>query len=258
MRPNIDIALSEERHSRLKAASLPYEFEENIKKLAAGAWETWNDLQDLPASACPMNYAQASITMHPAFASQDYYPEDFLRLSGLECVGIRQVMVHPRHSFEASSEDGELTISLIVVAPRQKFQEMASLVEKVDPDTLVGRQIQSIESIEAVSIYDRIDIPNDYFGEFFLVALYPIPEKSIDESRDEFVQYALDQKFKTSRGFFLHRDGIYYQLIKGARYDLDAIGDYAFTSNIRVPPRKTPPASVDWVDDPNGVAFAGG
>lgn len=226
-----------ERQVQLDLSSLPYEFAENVKTLSEQTRQAWNDVQDLESSACPENMAQVSVTMHPNFSSQIYYPEEFLKVMGLECVGARQVQCFPRDTSSCDSDDGEITVALICVAKRENIQAMLGKLEKIVEGNIVAKQIQTIESIEAVSIYDRLDVPNDYFDDFFLVGVYQTPGKSIEESKAAFVEYAKKNSLEVHPRFFVEKDGLFYVLLKGARYVLDAIADYAYTFCVRVPPK---------------------
>ena len=84
MTTNISSYNLSERQVQLDLSVLPYDFEENVKTLSEQARQAWNDVQDLEASACPDNKAQITITMHPSFASQIYFPEEFLLVMGFE------------------------------------------------------------------------------------------------------------------------------------------------------------------------------
>ena len=107
MTNHFSILNSEERKSRLERAEKPYDFSDNVTALEEEARQTWNDVSDLEASACPNNMAQASITMHPNFSAQADYPEEFLFVMKLTCVGVRQVQCFPRYSTDVESDDGE-------------------------------------------------------------------------------------------------------------------------------------------------------
>lgn len=226
-----------ERQCQLDLSSLPYDFADNVKTLIEQTRQTWNDVQDLESSACPDNMAQVSVTMHPNFSSQIYFPEEFLKVMGLECVGARQVQCFPRDTSSCDSEDGEITVSLICVGKREDIQAMIGKFEKIVEGNIVAKQIQTLESIEAVSIYDRLDVPNDYFDDYFLVGVYRTPGKSVEESKAAFEEYARKNSLQVHPRFFVEKDGVFYLLLKGARYVLDAIADYAFTFCVRVPPK---------------------
>ena len=119
MTTNISSYNLSERQVQLDLSVLPYDFEENVKTLSEQARQAWNDVQDLEASACPDNKAQITITMHPSFASQIYFPEEFLLVMGLDCVGVRQVQCFPRDTSSCDTEDGEITVALVCVGKRQ-------------------------------------------------------------------------------------------------------------------------------------------
>lgn len=238
MTTNISAYNLSERQTQLDLSVLPYDFEDNVKVLSEQARQTWNDVQDLEASACPDNKAQITITMHPSFASQIYFPEEFLLVMGLECVGVRQVQCFPRDTSSCDTEDGEITVALVCVGKRQDIQAIPGKLEKVVSDTLVGKQIRTIESIEAVSIYDRLDIPNDYFDDHFLVGVYQTPGKTVEESKEDFKNYAQKNDLEVHPNFLVDKEGVFYVLLRGARYKLDAIGDYAYTFCVRVPALK--------------------
>ena len=56
--------------NNLLNANKPYTFSVNRSTLVEQARQVWNDVADLEADFCPDNFAQASITMHPAYSSR--------------------------------------------------------------------------------------------------------------------------------------------------------------------------------------------
>ncbi len=63
----------------------------------------------------------------------------------------------------------ENSIAIIVLTKRQTYQALAGQLEKIEEPSLVGQQFMTIESIEAVTAYDRMNVPNDYFTNIYLV-----------------------------------------------------------------------------------------
>lgn len=228
----------DERIRRIDLSTLPYEFADNVKALTEQARQTWVEVQDLESSACPDNHAQITVTMHPTFAYEINCPEEFLQVMGLQRVGCRQVQCFPRDTSSSDTEDGDFTIAIVCIAKREDIQSMINKLGKIVGDTFVGKQMRTIESIEAVNIYDRLDIPNDYFGSFFLASVYQTPGKTIEESRKDFEEYAKKNSLEVHPDFSFEKDGMFYVLLKGARYVLDAIADYAYTCCVRVPPER--------------------
>lgn len=230
----------EVQFEKLKNADKPYTYLVNRSTLVEQVRQLWHDVADIEADFCPENFAQASITMHPAFASQQAFPEKLLQLCGLFCVGTKRVSVFPRFSYIGTDDEttDETSIAIIVVAKRQTFQAMASKLEEIDENSLAGQQLMTIESIESVTPYDRMDIPNDYFDDIYLVGLYPRPGLTAEGSKADFTTYAESFEFEVNPDFFYEKDSLYYVLIRGARYKLDSISENPFVSTIQVPPKK--------------------
>ena len=76
----------------------------------------------------------------------------------------------------------ENSIAIIVLTKRQTYQALAGQLEKFEELSLVGQQFMTIESIEAVTAYDRMNVPNDYFTNIYLVGLYVRPGMTVDEA----------------------------------------------------------------------------
>ena len=78
-----------------------------------------------------------------------------------------------------------------------------------------------------------MDIPNDYFDDHFLVGVYQTPGKTVEESKEDFKNYAQKNDLEVHPNFLVDKEGVFYVLLRGARYKLDAIGDYAYTFCVR-------------------------
>ncbi len=182
MTTNISSYNLSERQVQLDLSVLPYDFEENVKTLSEQARQAWNDVQDLEASACPDNKAQITITMHPSFASQIYFPEEFC-LSWDWTASAYVRFSASRATLQAAILKTEKLPLRSSASERDRTSRPFRQTGKVVSDTLVGKQIRTIESIEAVSIYDRLDIPNDYFEDHFLVGVYVTPGKQSKNPR---------------------------------------------------------------------------
>ena len=83
-----------------------------------------------------------------------------------------------------------------------------------------------------------MDIPNDYFEDHFLVGVYVTPGKTIEDPRKTLKITLRKKRLEVHPNFLVDKDGVFYVLLRGARYKLDAIGDYAYTFCVRVPPLK--------------------
>lgn len=197
------------------------------------ARQTWNDVANLLSDVCPDNLAQLSLTMHPQFSSSTDIPTLFLEEANLTLIGERPVQCYPRELADETSDSARNTSALIVVGTRPDIQKLPHYLEMLDSKTPVSKQMRTIESIEAVSVYDKLDVPNDYFGSYFLVGVYEAPGKSMQDTKDMFSSFVQNQNFKVHPFFLLPKNGIFYVIIKGERYNLDSVAEYALVSSVR-------------------------
>ncbi len=166
----------------LKKADLPYALDLQQATMGSQAQQLWHDVSDIKAEYCPDNLAQASITMHPRFASQKYFPDALLQLFGVFCIGTRLVGVYPRSEFAGADYKEMTTIAIIVLAKRQTYQAMAGKIDEIKPDTLTALQLRTVESLEAVTAYDRLNVPADYTSNIYLVGVYVRPGETAEET----------------------------------------------------------------------------
>ncbi len=219
-----------------KKAVLPYEFEINRATMVSQAHQLWHDVADIVADHCPDNFAQASFTMHPDFSDQGHFPDQLLQHFGLFCLGTRAVKVEPRSSFISSNPDkGKISIAIITLAKRQIYQALASKVNEIKAGTLLGYQLNALESIDAVTSYDRLLLPDNYQSSVYLAGIYIRPGETAEETRKQFTDYANQNKFQVNPDFFVQKGGIFYLLIKGNKGDMTAISEHPLVATIQEP-----------------------
>ena len=73
----------------------PYTFAEAKVRLAPRLTTVMEDVDALPAAACPHNEAVAIITLHPSYLAKSYFPTGLLHAVGLEPIGSRAQHIVP-------------------------------------------------------------------------------------------------------------------------------------------------------------------
>lgn len=223
-----------ELESFYQKKGLPYDVEENISTISSELSIASQDLNDIPADACPEHFAVISMIMHPDFSSSRYYPEQLISFMNLDCIGIYPTDIYPRLSFGTSILQERAT-AFRLAGKIENINGAVQKIKNVPTDSFIAKQIATVESIESVSSYDRLDIPNNYKEELFLVSLYVFPGKTVQESRRYFIAYAKAHQYLVNEDFNFENDGLYYVLLKGRRADLDSIAEYVFVNKIQVP-----------------------
>src|ERR1039457_4837424 len=73
----------------------PYSFDEAKVRLAPRLTTVMEEVDALPAAACPHNEAVAVVTLHPAYLAKSYFPTGLLHAVGLEPIGSRARQIVP-------------------------------------------------------------------------------------------------------------------------------------------------------------------
>jgi len=72
-----------------------YSYSEALRKLEPMVERTTASIEQLPAKACPSDFAVAKLTLHPAYIAKSYFPTSLLRASELVSVGSRNTFITP-------------------------------------------------------------------------------------------------------------------------------------------------------------------
>ncbi|MDH8324241.1 hypothetical protein QIG73_27605, partial [Klebsiella pneumoniae] len=54
-----------------------------------------SDLDDLPAVACPNDFAVATLTLNPSYIARSFFPDTLLRENNLQSIGSKTVKIKP-------------------------------------------------------------------------------------------------------------------------------------------------------------------
>lgn len=99
----------------------PYTFSESKNRLLPMLDKAVSKMNELPAEACPNDYAVALITLNPEFIAKSYFPNDLLRSLGLESVGSRNRQIVPSKKSKNRKPERVSTTELFVYGTRGSF-----------------------------------------------------------------------------------------------------------------------------------------
>ncbi|TXF77790.1 S8 family peptidase [Chryseobacterium sp.] len=101
----------------------PYTFTESKNRLIPMLNEAVVKMNELPAEACPNDYAVAMITLNPEFIAKSYFPTDLLRSIGLESIGSRTKQIVPSKKSKGRKPEKAGTTELFVCGTRGSFNK---------------------------------------------------------------------------------------------------------------------------------------
>ena len=134
----------------------PYAFSEARARLVPQFLETVRTFQELPAAACPDNYAVALITLHPEYTAKSYFPGDLLREARLEAIGSRPARIQPEKWKKKREPEEAETTQLFVAARRDEFAAIARELPRWPENHSGANQLFELENLRPVLAKDRM------------------------------------------------------------------------------------------------------
>lgn len=125
----------------------PYTFSEAKSRLQPMLENVTSSIDHLPASACPDDYAVATITLNPEYIAKTYYPTELLRSVGLKTVGSRARKVTPEKKSKDREPQETTTTELFVIGKRQAFKKWAVDISNWNEIVPGAKEIIEIEEI---------------------------------------------------------------------------------------------------------------
>lgn len=125
----------------------PYTFAEAKTRLQPMLNKVVEGITQLPADACPDDYAVATITLNPEYIAKTYYPSELLRTVGLDAVGSRSRKILPEKRSKSRQSEPSITTELFVLGKRSAFRKWARELPEWVEEAYGARQIIEIEEI---------------------------------------------------------------------------------------------------------------
>lgn len=174
-----------------------YTLAEAKSRLQPQVAEAALQLDKLPASACPRDYAVACVTLNPSYIARSFFPDSFLRENNLQSVGSKTVKIKPE-SWKRKAEVTEYpTTEIFVAGKRSSFRNLLPWIESLKEDSDEAIDFARIESFSSYSPAERIVTFNESeVGEYFEVGLHLLPNDNNDIVQSAFLEYVTDNQIQ--------------------------------------------------------------
>lgn len=139
-----------------------YGFDEAVTRLTPMIQEMSNDLQDLPAGACPEDEAVGLLNLHPQSIAKSYHPRQLFSAFDLRQVGSRPVIIQPEKWTRKTEPQPAPATQLFVAGRRQSFRAWADTFQEGARGltTQMQEQVRRLESVRSPTIADRLRGPD--------------------------------------------------------------------------------------------------
>lgn len=170
--------------------SYPYTFQEAKTRLGPMVNDTVDQIQRLPAEACPDDLAVASITLNPEFIAKTYFPSQLLTNVGLETVGSRAKMIKPEKRSGERTPTETVTTELFVKGKRSSFNKWADMFENLSQSDPGADQIVVIEKVSFLQPSEKLKIDKaSKIKNVFEVVMHLDEESAQNRHLNQFKDY---------------------------------------------------------------------
>lgn len=195
------------------------------------------DLQQLPAAACPLDFAVAKLQLHPAYISKSFFPKALLRDAGLVSVGSRTIRSSPRRDLRKKAPLECDTTELFVAGTRTVLSRLPELAQALEEGTTAALQFREVEHFMSMQAMDRIRMSEGEPGCVFEVGLHFIPDQPPEMLRKAFSAFAGNCGFKVNTQYEFPVGRMLFLAIEGNAAALPELARFSLMRVVRPMPK---------------------
>ncbi len=216
--------------------SMPYSFEESVKRLGVQIGQTLKSVQSLPDLACPENQTVVSFVLHPEFTAKSYYPESLFRSWNLEQVGSRMTKIKPEKWTKKRDTTDVVTTEIFVAGEKTKLEALPELLVRTIPNSIEGVELSKIEMIKPLNISEKL-IP--IHTEKNRLTFEAVLHASADESYlvNGFKKYLDSLEGDSTIGDLIFSKGLCFLSLEAPKTKAQEIAEYSFLRVLREMPK---------------------
>ncbi len=194
-------------------------------------------LDELPADACPGDFAVARLMMNPSFIARSYFPTGLLRSTGLESIGSRTVKVKPKAWARKGEPQETTTTELFVAGKRQAFRNLSHWTETIDAQSDEGDDLAHIEKFAAFGPAERIVSLGSPKERFFEVGLHLLPGEDPGLIQKAFMKFAKQEDVKVHSEVDFIAGNLWFVPVEGKPHNVEKLATFAFVRVVRPVPK---------------------
>lgn len=220
----------------------PYSFLEARQRLLPRVNSAIQDIDRLPAAACPDNRSVVALTMHPAYLAKSYYPTKLLREVDLQAVGSRPRHITPeqvvKRSDRKAREDKkseEETVEIFVAGKRENLRLFSEGLADWTDDVNGAEDIRKLEDFRSMaSVERRVRVSSEERELLLEVVLHASAQEEMSYVIDGFNNFITNlgiDKSGLARRIFA--GGLCFVPLRMDRELLEAFSQFSFLRVVR-------------------------
>lgn len=162
----------------------PYDFDEARNRVASMLSSTMDELDALPALACPHNQAVFRMTLHPEYLAKSYFPGGIMATARLRTVGSRLIEVIPDRRSKGRKPELAPALDLYVAGERSAIRHWSQSIGTWSIDERAAEELARIEAINPLDVQSRTSLA---YGEPGKASWFEIVLHTEDGGVDDYV-----------------------------------------------------------------------
>lgn len=215
-----------------------YTLVEAKQRLIPQVTEANSHFDDLPASACPNDYAVARLTLNPSYIARSFFPDTLLRENNLQSIGSKTVKIKP-DSWKRKAEVTEFpTTQIFVAGKRSSFKNIIDWSNNLESGSDEAIDFARIEAFSAYEPKERL-VPFNIgdAGEYYEVGLHLLPSSSNDLVQESFISFADANEVKPYPELSFTAGNLWFIPVQCSPDKVEVLSLFTFVRVIRpVPP----------------------
>lgn len=223
----------------------PYTFAEAKERLLPQVSKAAALIAELPAAACPRDFAVGVMTLHPEYIAKSYHPGRLLDATGLHAIGSRPAKVAPEKwrpkaervkSPRPSPSEAE-GVELFVAGKRSNFISWAESLPRWAEGSEGATELFEVEAFRAAGAADSVrPLRSDAPTPLLEIVLH-VPDPFVIDGFEEYLKLFnlkadLDRRYEAGSLCFLP--------LRSPRELIKEIGRFSFLRVLREMPRLRP------------------
>ncbi len=215
----------------------PYTFDQAKQRLTPMIQKVANELDKLPANACPNDQVVATLTLNPEYIAKSYYPGDLLRAIGLETVGSRAKKITPEKRSKEREPVESITTELFVKGSRESFRKWAAGISSMNEMQSGSQSLIAIESISAPKSSEKIFSGKNVKNTTVYEIVLHLNEESAEQLYlGKFRSYLNQLKVTSKLERRFYAGGLCFIELEASNTDIQEVAKFSLVRAIRIMP----------------------
>jgi len=218
--------------------AFPYSLEEAVSRLKPQFIGCSHIVDDLPAEACPEDFAVELFTLNPDFLAKSYYPGNLFKALEVEAIGSRNTRIRPDKRRNGRQPEISTAVQLYIASTRGVLRNIPGKMESLLEDSKEAEDLRKIESISLPSpIQPSVSTIEDEMHDYFEVALHLLPSCDNSMVQVSFCQYAESCSVDCFSKLSFTTGNLWFIPVYGKRMDIEKLAKFTFVRIVRKMPR---------------------